>query len=42
MAGALVGPSAFYCKHPAQQFTDDVAARLTDEFIAGDLALAAE
>jgi myo-inositol-1-phosphate synthase len=42
MAGALVGPSAFYCKHPAQQFTDEMAARLTDEFIAGDIALAAE
>jgi len=42
MSGALVGPSAFYCKHPPRQFTDDVAARMTDEFIAGDIALAAE
>lgn len=39
--GALVGPSAFYCKHPPQQFSDDVAAQLTDAFIAG-AALAAE
>jgi myo-inositol-1-phosphate synthase len=41
VGGALIGPSAFYCKHPPQQFADDVAAQLTDEFIAGE-ALAAE
>ena len=41
IGGALVGPSAFYCKHPPQQFSDDVAAQLTEEFIAGE-ALAAE
>ena len=41
VGGALVGPSAFYCKHPPQQFSDDVAAQLTEEFIAGE-ALAAE
>ena len=41
VGGALVGPSAFYCKHPPQQFSDDVAAQLVEEFIAGD-ALAAE
>ena len=41
IGGVLVGPSAFFCKHPAQQFSDDVAAQLTEEFIAGD-ALAAE
>jgi myo-inositol-1-phosphate synthase len=41
LGGALVGPSAFYCKHPPQQFSDDVAAQLTEEFIAG-AALAAE
>ena len=40
-SGALIGPSAFYCKHPPQQFSDDVAAQLTQEFIAGE-ALAAE
>ena len=39
--GVLIGPSAFYCKHPPQQFSDDVAAQLTEEFIAGE-ALAAE
>ena len=41
VGGALVGPSAFFCKHPAQQFSDDLAAQLTEDFIAGE-ALAAE
>jgi myo-inositol-1-phosphate synthase len=41
VGGALVGPSAFFCKHPPQQFSDDIAAQLTEEFIAGE-ALAAE
>ena len=41
VGGVLIGPSSFFCKHPPQQFSDDVAAQLTDEFIAGD-ALAAE
>ncbi|MGE0179912.1 MAG: inositol-3-phosphate synthase [Sphingomonas sp.] len=41
VGGMLIGPSAYFCKHPPQQFSDDVAAQLTDEFIAGE-ALAAE
>ena len=41
VGGELTGPSAFYCKHPLRQFPDDVAAQLTEEFIAGE-ALAAE
>ena len=41
VGGVLIGPSAFFCKHPPQQFSDDVAAQLTEEFIAGE-ALAAE
>ena len=41
LGGALIGPSAFFCKHPPRQFSDDVAAQLTEEFIAGE-ALAAE
>ena len=41
LGGVLVGPSAAFCKHPPQQFSDDIAAQLTEEFIAGD-ALAAE
>jgi myo-inositol-1-phosphate synthase len=35
-AGALLGPSAFFMKHPPRQWTDDEAHRLTEEFIAGD------
>ncbi|OWK33852.1 inositol-3-phosphate synthase [Sphingomonas dokdonensis] len=42
MAGALTGPSAFFCKHPPEQFTDDVAAQMTDEFIQSPSTLAAE
>ena len=41
VGGALTGPSAFFCKHPPQQFSDDIAAQLTEEFIVGE-ALAAE
>jgi myo-inositol-1-phosphate synthase len=39
--GVLIGPSSFFCKHPPQQFSDDIASHLTEEFIAGE-ALAAE
>ena len=39
--GALIGPSAYFCKHPPQQFNDDTAAQMVDEYIA-DHALAAE
>ncbi|MET0250978.1 MAG: inositol-3-phosphate synthase [Novosphingobium sp.] len=39
--GALIGPSAFYCKHPPEQFADDLAAQMVEEFVA-DAALAAE
>ncbi|MES2442379.1 MAG: inositol-3-phosphate synthase [Pseudomonadota bacterium] len=42
IGGALIGPSAFFCKHPPRQFSDDDAARMTDEFIAGEAAVAAE
>ena len=38
VAGALEGPSAFFCKHPPEQFTDDVAAQMTDAFIADQRA----
>jgi myo-inositol-1-phosphate synthase len=33
IGGVLTGPSAYFCKHPPQQFTDDVAYELTEEFI---------
>jgi myo-inositol-1-phosphate synthase len=39
--GALTGPSAYFCKHPPQQFNDDVAAQMVEEYIA-DSAIAAE
>lgn len=32
--GALIGPSAYYCKHPPQQITEDIAARMVGEFCA--------
>ena len=33
--GALVGPAAFFYKHPPQQYTDNEAYRMTDEFVKG-------
>ncbi|MEY4953507.1 MAG: hypothetical protein RL299_1931 [Pseudomonadota bacterium] len=39
--GALIGPSAYFCKHPPQQFNDDLAAQMVDEYIA-EAPLAAE
>ena len=39
--GALIGPSAYFCKHPPQQFNDDVAAQMVEEYIA-EAAIAAE
>ena len=39
--GALIGPSAYYCKHPPQQFNDDTAGQMVEEYIA-EAALAAE
>jgi myo-inositol-1-phosphate synthase len=33
--GVLVGPSAFFCKHPPRQYTDDDAWRMTEAFIEG-------
>ena len=35
-AGALVGPSAYYCKHPQQQLPEDVAGRMLGEYLASD------
>ena len=34
-AGPLRGPSAFFCKHPPEQFTDDEAFYLVSEFVKG-------
>ncbi len=32
-SGILEGPSAYFCKHPLHQFTDDQAYRMTEAFI---------
>jgi len=34
-SGVLYGPSAYFMKHPPQQFTDDRAYQATEEFITG-------
>ena len=34
--GVLHSASAYFCKHPQKQFTDDEARRMTEEFIAGE------
>ncbi|WP_298281194.1 inositol-3-phosphate synthase [Acidocella sp.] len=33
IGGVLTGPAAYFCKHPPQQFTDDVAYEMTEAFI---------
>ena len=33
--GVLYSPSAYFMKHPPQQFTDDEAYHLTEDFIKG-------
>jgi len=33
--GILYGPSAYFCKHPPRQYTDDEAHRMTEVFING-------
>ena len=33
VGGVLAGPSAYFCKHPPAQFTDDIAHEMTEEFI---------
>ncbi len=35
--GVLDAPSAYFCKHPRHQITDDEAFRMTEQFIAGEL-----
>jgi len=38
--GVLEAPSAYFCKHPARQFTDDEAYDLTETFIRNHLRAA--
>lgn len=34
--GILLWPSAYFCKHPPKQFTDEEAYKMTERFIAGN------
>jgi myo-inositol-1-phosphate synthase len=42
VGGVLAGPSAYFCKHPPAQVTDDMAYEMTEEFIASCSAEKAE
>jgi myo-inositol-1-phosphate synthase len=33
IGGVLEGPSAYFCKHPPVQYTDDIAYEMTEDFI---------
>lgn len=35
VGGPLLAPSAYFCKHPPQQFTDDEAFKMINDFITG-------
>lgn len=35
-SGILEASSAYFCKHPPRQFTDDEAYQMTEQFISGD------
>ncbi|TWB11273.1 hypothetical protein FBZ89_1311, partial [Nitrospirillum amazonense] len=35
IGGILEGPSAYFCKHPPVQYTDDDAYQMTETFIRG-------
>jgi len=41
-AGVIEGPSAYFCKHPPVQHTDDVARLMTEAFIEGVSTVAVE
>jgi myo-inositol-1-phosphate synthase len=34
IGGVLAAPSAYFCKHPSTQYTDDIAYEMTEAFIA--------
>lgn len=38
IGGPLIAPASYFMKSPPQQFTDDVARRMVEEFIAGNAA----
>lgn len=33
-SGALIAPSAYYCKHPPQQIDEDTAGRMLDDYVS--------
>ena len=35
LSGIIEGPSAYFCKHPLQQYTDDEAYQMMEDFIKG-------
>ncbi len=35
ISGVLEGPSAYFCKHPPHQYTDNLAFEMTEKFIEG-------
>ncbi len=39
IGGVLEGPSAYFCKHPPKQYTDDIAYEMTEDFIRARSAL---
>ncbi len=38
LGGPLIAPASYFMKSPPQQYTDDVARRMVEAFIAGDAA----
>jgi len=42
LGGIIMGPSAYFCKHPPLQYTDTVANQMTQDFIDGETAHAEE
>jgi myo-inositol-1-phosphate synthase len=42
LGGPLVAPASYFMKSPPQQFTDDVARRMVEEFIAGNAVVEVE
>jgi hypothetical protein len=40
IGGPLIGPSAYFMKSPPEQYPDEVARQLVEQFIVGDPAVA--
>ena len=36
LGGPLISPSAYFMKHPPEQFSDDVARDMVEDFISGN------